>query len=72
MNQILIFTIGFLVPSVIFIILYFTLLKKKMCSGDLKHCPASGVDICVRSDTSDKTWQGMCTKLGTGMILKSK
>ena len=37
-----------------------------MCKGDLYKCPASDVELCVNSDTSDTERKAMCTKLGTG------
>jgi hypothetical protein len=55
--------IAFLLPVGISILLYFTIIKKKMCDGDLRTCPKSGVNICVKSGTSDADFTAMCTKL---------
>ena len=60
------FILGFLLCVGISALLYFLVFKKKICNGDLHHCPSAGIDICVKSDTSTKDWQAMCSKLGSG------
>jgi hypothetical protein len=55
-----------LIPVVIFMIIYFTVIKKKMCFGDVHHCPAANIDICVASGTSDAQWQNLCPITGGG------
>ena len=63
--------IAFLLPVGISILLYFTIIKKKMCDGDLRTCPKSGVNICVKSGTSDADFTAMCTKLDPIMVKSS-
>ena len=71
MNPFLVFLLGFLLPVAVAVVLYFTVLKKKICTGDLQHCPSAGVDICVKSGTADKDWQKMCADIKpSGGILK--
>lgn len=55
--------LAFLIPIAIGILLYFTVVQKKLCNGDLHSCSASNVNLCVKSGTSDDDWKGMCTKL---------
>jgi hypothetical protein len=62
-KNMLVFLLGFVLPVIAMAIFYFTTLKKKICSGDLHNCPAAGIDICVKSGTSDTDWQKMCTNL---------
>lgn len=63
--------IAFLLPVGISILLYFTIIKKKICDGDLRKCPKSGVNICVKSGTSDADFTAMCTKLDPIMVKSS-
>lgn len=65
-KRIAIFLLGFIIPVTILLILYFTVINKKVCKGDLYKCPASDVELCVNSDTSDTEWKAMCANLGTG------
>ena len=69
MNPFLVFLLGFLLPVAVAVVLYFTVLKKKICTGDLQHCPSADVDICVKSGTADATWQKMCSALTPGGII---
>ena len=75
MNPFLVFLLGFLLSVAVAVVLYFTVLKKKICTGDLHHCPSADVDICVKSGTSDKDWQKMCADIkpsgGFGANLKA-
>ena len=75
MNPFLVFLLGFLLPVAVAVVLYFTVLKKKICTGDLHHCPSADVDICVKSGTADKDWQKMCADIkpsgGFGANLKA-
>jgi hypothetical protein len=57
---------GIILCVVMVIVLYFTILKKKMCSGDLVKCPSSDVSLCVNSGTPKDDWKGMCSKLVVG------
>ena len=66
MNIVLLTLIAFLLPVGVAILVYFTVIKKKICDGDLHLCPASGVSVCVKSGTTANDWQGMCTKLSQG------
>ena len=61
--MIAIILLAFLIPIAICILLYFTVVQKKLCNGDLHSCSASNVNLCVKSGTSDDDWKGMCTKL---------
>lgn len=60
------FIIGFFIPVLVAVILYFTVFKKQLCIGDTHHCPAADIDICVKKGTSDADWQSMCSKLAGG------
>uniref|UniRef100_A0A6C0JQR1 Uncharacterized protein n=1 Tax=viral metagenome TaxID=1070528 RepID=A0A6C0JQR1_9ZZZZ len=72
MNPFLVFLLGFLLSVAVAVVLYFTVLKKKICTGDLQHCPSAGVDICVKSGTADKDWQKMCADIKpSGGLLKN-
>ena len=61
--MIAIILLSFLIPIVIGILLYFIVVQKKLCNGDLHSCSTSNVNLCVKSGTSDDDWKGMCTKL---------
>lgn len=55
--------LALLLPIAIGLILYFVVIKKKMCDGDLYECPKSNVSICVQSGTSNDDSKKMCDRL---------
>ena len=57
--------LALLLPIAIGFILYFVVIKKKMCDGDLYACPGSKVSICVQSGTSNDDSKKMCDKLAS-------
>jgi hypothetical protein len=61
--MIAIILLAFLIPIGIGILLYFLVVQKKLCDGDLHSCSGSNVKLCVKSGTSDDDWKGICTKL---------
>jgi hypothetical protein len=64
LNSLIIFIL--LAVAVLFIVLYVSLLNsKKLCKGDVHHCPNADVDICVKTGTDKKDWKNMCVKLSS-------
>ena len=57
--------LALLLPIAIGLILYFVVIKKKMCDGDLYACSNSNISICVQSGTSNDDSKKMCDKLAT-------
>ena len=55
--------ITFCFPIAICILLYFLIIKKKICYGYLQKCPGSDVSLCVKSGTSDNDWNKMCSQI---------
>ena len=55
--------LALLLPIAIGLILYFVVIKKKMCDGDLYTCSNSNVSICVQSGTSNDDSKKMCDRL---------
>lgn len=62
-TTIITFLLGLIVPSVICIILYFAIWKKKMCEdGDPYNCPSLGTKICPKSGVDNSIIQNLCNQ----------
>jgi hypothetical protein len=44
--------IGFVVATAITLLVYFTVIKNKMCTGEFVKCPNNNIEICAEKGTN--------------------
>ena len=61
--------IGFVVATAITLLVYFTVIKNKMCTGEFVKCPNNNIEICAEKGTNAGQF---CPPGKTGGFVRSK